>query len=649
MFGMREYFMRESLSGDENVYTQNAKSLNIFTLTVTQILCFIALGGIGLGWALVQVFADLGWDEAGVGADMLVCWKWDGPSVGWVGEIRGGWVVNPVSFSRSHLVVCFFLFIWSVGSNLVHSPTFCHRLLVRGHNWSWLAGIVINPGDIRQDQLGGLSIRCSPICFPTPMLETTVGYRNLLFADNFFVGLGWTEGWDRWLFMSMCWPNVRASCSAGLVGNLGWVMLNTLLLLDLSSRGIAITKGWVWGSSLHIKLDRMAYSWRFVLLAKEYGCSHTSQSNHYSQRFHQNAGISWACSWVRNLWVVLKDLWKQCRLRSKCSQPTYYYCNRERLKAAGKIASAWLRGKFVTSGWVTYSLGVLMGFWLNLLLGLWSGSDLRRLRLLSGLMRLLCGKFGLLWYPPDCFQHDNSSCLAEWDCCCDLNSAPSSVTVKDQTCRGFMVLVLWPRAMWQLLNSPLNPLFVRWLWHRVMWQLGVWPKTFMVGKMCRGKMVKTMTGVFGFMGWDKWKKRTCNAKTKGLWVLAQELFWGAVQPTGPSVLMCFLNMLELIAKVWMFWALHGPFRDSTSSTIIWAYGLIDVFIGHNRLIRVTIFCGPPLMYGPPSIYSSCSVHFVTHYRARVLCIPRVGLLVSYFWSPEHVSGDEVGGMPPVKV
>ncbi|MFS7899186.1 hypothetical protein Hanom_Chr00s047125g01777621 [Helianthus anomalus] len=294
---------RETPYRDENVNTQNIKSFVLSTLTVINFLLFVWLGGNGLGWLTVETLAAVGWEGMWAGIWVLCWYDWAGQFMGWVGDIRGVWVVKPRSYSGSLLVICLSHPLWSIGVNriLFSLPVLYHRLLFRGHLrrlvYCGLSGKKSYPGDIRKDQLGGPSFRCNPICSSTPMLETNVGTRNLLFADNFLVGLGWIEGWDRWLVMSVCWPNDRASCSTGFIGKLGWVMLSTLLLLDLSSRGvfvtkaekwlhqigrtwrsklmlihsiwprgICVTKGWVWGSLLHIKLVWMSHSWRGILV-----------------------------------------------------------------------------------------------------------------------------------------------------------------------------------------------------------------------------------------------------------------------------------------------------------------------------------------------------------------------------------------------
>ncbi|MFS8013766.1 hypothetical protein Hanom_Chr15g01336981 [Helianthus anomalus] len=726
------FFMREILLTDVNDYTQIIKSFAFYTLTVKIIYLCGWLGGIGMGRDTDLVISTGGWGVLWAGLVRVSWFVWEGHLLGWVGVIRGVWIVNPGSYSGRPLVVCFSLLVWSIGKCLMFLSYPYLRLWSRGHLRRLMRGTVSGIdyalGDIRKDQLGGLSFRCNPICYPTPMLETDLGIRNLLFPNYCFKGLGMFRGWDRW-----------------------------------------------------------------------------SRSQFKKRR-------------------------KQV------------------------IVTVWAKGIFGLMGWVSHSWEVLGGLcdltevWCNIC-GEYKYSDV-----LSRPTRLLLGLFGLLWYSPGCFQHKNSCCLATRDCS-DIYSALYPVTVRDQNGRSFMDLVMWPRVVWQLLNGPPNPLFVHSLWHRVMWQMWIWPKIFMVGKECRGKVVKITIGVFGFMGWDRWKHRTCNAKTEvfmvvsavdfkpwltyckgavtlikmryclllrvlvllsvhkygtvvswwhqavvflhsikkrcrlicinrgslvlfqiskttklcianicirvsllvwllqskswnemllGLWIrspslwlgymllpliqmksIKQEkgvckmwvrhllsqgssmlfgvavqarvclllitwpvsmvapviimlrsasgflacglslwsscksgfsmkdlirvftrsrvsllgiqgslvLFWGADQPTGPSMLMCLLNMLELIALFWMYWALHGPFSDSAATTIIWAYGLIGEVLVHHRLIRVTSFCGPPLMYGSPSDFSRCSVRFVIHYKARVLCIPRVGRLVSYFWVP----------------
>ncbi|MFS8000772.1 hypothetical protein Hanom_Chr13g01182371 [Helianthus anomalus] len=132
------------------------------------------------------------------------------------------------------------------------------------------------------------------------------------------------------------------------------------------------------------------------------------------------------------------------------------------------------------------------------------------------------------------------------------------------------------------------------------------------------------------------------------------------QPDSP-VMRPSTNTLELKTQVVGYWAV---FRLICGYGIIITkenFGMLGVNVGHHFIgwrriqvntkvrLRDTDFCGLPPGYGPPCIYSKDSVRFVTHCKARALCIPRVGVMVSYFWSPKHVLGDGKGGMPPLKV
>ncbi|MFS7917030.1 hypothetical protein Hanom_Chr03g00184341 [Helianthus anomalus] len=130
------------------------------------------------------------------------------------------------------------------------------------------------------------------------------------------------------------------------------------------------------------------------------------------------------------------------------------------------------------------------------------------------------------------------------------------------------------------------------------------------------------------------------------------------QYTDPSMIWSCLNIMEIKAQFGLFWVMYRLICDYVAITNKGIFGPTGEDFGHHCMgwqrLKVktevgtndTDFCGPPPVYGPPCIYSRDRVCFVSHCKARVLCIPRVGLMVSYFWSPEHVSGDGEGGMPP---
>ncbi|KAJ0772266.1 hypothetical protein HanPI659440_Chr07g0278341 [Helianthus annuus] len=196
IFAVIGFYERESLFGDENDYTHIAKSLLFLTLTVE---------------------VSAGWTLAWGGAVVWICSHWAGHCMGWEGDIRGRWLVNPSSSSRRHSVACFFLFNWSVGTLSVSIPIIQCRRLVRGLIrclLMWLEwGLILNPGDIRMVWLGGISFRCSPPCSHPPNPEANIGYRNLGTNFDLFCRWGGVMGWVIYC-NSICskdsrWPFLR--------------------------------------------------------------------------------------------------------------------------------------------------------------------------------------------------------------------------------------------------------------------------------------------------------------------------------------------------------------------------------------------------------------------------------------------------------
>ncbi|MFS7892983.1 hypothetical protein Hanom_Chr00s000789g01661151 [Helianthus anomalus] len=119
------------------------------------------------------------------------------------------------------------------------------------------------------------------------------------------------------------------------------------------------------------------------------------------------------------------------------------------------------------------------------------------------------------------------------------------------------------------------------------------------------------------------------------------LFWGwpimSLARAVPLVQEC-ADSIGGCRPSYMCGPISGPYSDSTATSIIWAYGLTDEAFGRHWPIRDTKFCGPPHM--------SVLLFIVKLGRCALL---EWVLWFLIFWSPEHVSGDEEGGMPPLKV
>ncbi|MFS7892984.1 hypothetical protein Hanom_Chr00s000789g01661161 [Helianthus anomalus] len=359
---------RGVLFGDERLNTLMIKSISLNTLTVAKFFSCLISGGLGLGWVEVSLDAFFGWVCNWVGVIFMLWCLWDGSILGWVGGIRGERVVKPVSLSGSRLVACSCLSSWSLGWLTSLLPCINLRGLFRGHYW-WLlmcfvSGSDFYPGDIRKDQLGGLSIRCNPTCIPTPTLETRVGFRYQFVPANFlFVGLGWSEGWVRVLASNIWWPDILILCSRGSWGILGWVNLDKLMLQDLSYR-IMFFHGvkhqlyhsgllwrivvmyslltWLRGyigskvsgnvSTLYDVLGGNVLSSDWVWLLKLYGHFQCRQWQ------HSGAGNPCDCSWCCNLWAGFNEFCKQGHLWFKCCQPSSCSSNREKVKIADNLA-----------------------------------------------------------------------------------------------------------------------------------------------------------------------------------------------------------------------------------------------------------------------------------------------------------------------
>ncbi|MFS7898209.1 hypothetical protein Hanom_Chr00s018295g01758071 [Helianthus anomalus] len=237
LFGTRDPVIRESRDWVEILNTQYWSSSICYTLLVQYLLVITVSLCHGLGWVGHPSFRvwDWGWVWFGLLSIDLFCSG--GSQLGWVGVIRVRWVVLTYSSSGSYLVVCFFPFSWSLGLSDVLLSNQTRRMVVRGHLWSlmvcYLSGIDVYPGDIRKDQLGGLSFRCSPIWSPTPMLGTHLGVRNLTNFVLLTMGLGWIEGWDRFAHWSTWFWFQDTHGIGGILVRWGWGSTLSLLLCYL--------------------------------------------------------------------------------------------------------------------------------------------------------------------------------------------------------------------------------------------------------------------------------------------------------------------------------------------------------------------------------------------------------------------------------
>ncbi|MFS8013794.1 hypothetical protein Hanom_Chr15g01337281 [Helianthus anomalus] len=681
---------RGAIHGDEKLYTQMIKSFILNTLTVDKLFALSCPVGFGLGWDFVVLSADIGWGGSWVGLFSL-CWcRWVGHYLGWVGDIRGVRVDKPFRFSRSPLVACLCLFNWSLGIYIFLPPFPYHRRLTGGHLrrlLCCLSGIDLYLGVIRKDQLGGSSFWCNPTCLPTPMLETKVGLRNRLFADIYLVGLGWNEGWDRWWTMSKGWPYDRASYTEGVIGILGWVMHIIMLLLDLClcvayiteavkwlkqigrngrnkflhgltvwCRGIDVITVGVCIAAWHIKLVLQYQIWPYVWVAKRYGYIRDMQ---VKQRCTGKLGT---CNWGRICWVGTSVLCELYLLGCKCSQTIFWCRSHYQPRIKQLFVVVYSRGNYVISGWGKYFQDVFMGRSGLIMVWYVIRGDCKCSEMLNGALRLLFSQLGLMGHSPGWFRCGNIYWLAAWDSCM-VNSAGSGVTVRDLSYGGILDLVVWPRVMLQLfvtangLASACNSLL----------NLCTWPKRFMLGlgytmllsilttrnwlkaqKMMLCKIWAVLTWAYcwtrNLMLAHNHQKWACNLRCIMLWAMPPlTTSCSTIKMKAHSVgLRVMLHGLKAWAWITV-WAWVGE---------SWVHSMLG-WVSYSKIYKDEVWllcdCGPSLKYGqPPSmcVFVNIRCGFVNPCNTRFHCIPSIGRMISYFWSPKLVLGDVPGGMPP---
>ncbi|MFS8013779.1 hypothetical protein Hanom_Chr15g01337121 [Helianthus anomalus] len=620
---LSECLLRDHPYGEEKIYTQIVKSLCTITLKVANLLLVLILGGPGLGWFMLQVEADSGWVLSRVGAAYLVCLIWGGLNMGWAGDIRGCWLVKPVSSSRSHLVVLSPLFVWSVGFTPVSFTACCHRMLFGGHYrcllLCFMLGIFFNPGDIRKDWLGGMSFRCSPVCTCTPMPETKLGCRNPVTIANpscrWGGVLGWVINWIPSLLFCYSGINLRGcrSVTARAIGGCNgrtlwsyecWIHINRDLACCLQQ--------WNYVSHRVFKLGRrgIIVNGHHEFLNADKGILN---GRNKLSRFGSNKVMVWSkqcrdCKWLDVLFGpprLLCDLmgysadvrWKRNLLHICC-----YKC----------------RGSLVIYTDITIS-------WVL--------------------------QFCQSWYTCDCSRHGNYVHIRDDK---RLVQARSNCFAG---ARGNFVFMSGGRRV-----PVKNSVWI--LQDRGRCLAEVYCFLLLLFAVAAALKWKAYTGVNQsrkncYVMLLLWPTDTDNIGTDWRSAIRSSLdVWFAAQHTGHVMSLLLVTLMKIKALLWLFWGLESPLSGYVAFITEWTFGLIGEDLEHQCMgwgyfkvkikvdTRDTDFCRPPLVYGPPCVYYRSNMRIVNHCKARVLCIPSVGLMVSYFWSPEHVLGDERGVCPP---
>ncbi|KAF5767059.1 hypothetical protein HanXRQr2_Chr15g0722751 [Helianthus annuus] len=705
MFDLRELFMRESFFGDENHYTQFAKSLVTYTITVVA----------GLGW--VGVWAGLAY---------LVCWLWVGLILGWFGDIRGGWVDKPDSFSRSHLVVCFYLFVWSVGVVSIPLPFLYHRLLVGGHKRCWLlvfmSGIFLNQGVIRQDWLGGLSFRCSPPCTHTPMPETVIGSRSLVVVFNPVFRWDWAVGWDncwgfnyssnwwlecllvlsnmmyrtlgRWIFhllrtykswkhhrwgVNINWQRCRSDSlqtaalgSRGTMGtlvNLGGdkIIFSMLLDLDFCIMYLKSVKSWLHEIRLHWRTTSMytqlfwprgsfvIKGWvkLFTLLCKLGWKFHLWDfvqlvkkygSSRSQQRQQKCAGKMWACYWTCIFWVGITVCWKLYEVCFKHWQPNTCYCLQKMMMKPDLLLDC-PRGIYVFSGWDRSNPGLLCAWWV-----------LSRLcYTLRGCHKGLGQPISL---PSLLFSHQG------W-----------FVNIKCSFYRQWRIsLLLLPKysrnqsmQKWLCGDEKIYAPNWCWLFNRMSMLLSDLDRDIMFAYprvWCNQVLHKTVADVLWLcLSWIAQEFSAFGLRVSPLWWCFVDWFRVRLLSLGPGEKAASFMGRSIKCRrhdlICGLAVMFGKALICWTKLYYWTSKLGHVLLGCHRMktkqqlgyrnysLHRYYFLYSLICYmGTIVLFCNGSVFPC---RSRFVFIPSLGSTVSYFWSPKVVLGDMTGGMPPIKV
>ncbi|KAJ0499834.1 hypothetical protein HanHA300_Chr11g0383101 [Helianthus annuus] len=747
------------------------KSFTLNTLTVAKLWSV----GFGLGWIFVILVANIGWGCAWAGM-ICLCWcSWDGHYTGWVGVIRGERVEKPFRFSGCPLVVCLYLFVWSLGIFTVSPRSLCLRWLFRGllrSVFCHMSGIDSYPGDIRKDQLGGSSFRCFPICSLTPMLETAIGCRNLCYFIfyNHIMGLGCIKGWGRWLAVIKWWLDIRFSYSEGFAGKLDWAVIIYLMLLYLSSyvvnimdaifwlhhigriqrkkywyflsgrpRGNLVIQGWVCVDSPLVKLGWKYQIWHYVLLANQSGFARVLQCK------QSCADKAVTVLWSRAVCCGISVLWKHFMMGDKCRQPSFCHWV-QKMVIKQVLSMVWSRGMFVLLGWIIYYQDSRLFF--CEFINLWGKlSDFHeKSDLLIGFPGLLYVPQGLIYYAQSfvygllglmlwqlySLSYDQviviftvHKCvmlgqgILHWELCLlwykyslPINyfgyrgrcKAAGKIAVVLQGCfchfSGFyMVLSLFrePGMLGRFsvyckefrgygvsyincVGCDIKHLLDLCVCLQVLYKVHVCRKGSILlydllvprfghqGLVVRGLVLFYDSLVLAMWYGDMWQ---LNSYENGLGHLIH-LILAIHQVAIGSGFGLYMLVVFWANRSWRIMLRDGPFQPGLLVAILkksqsmgvgmmyhevkaWAaikWALLTLGCGTQKMSFFDRVWGSVRKYGRSQFVcgldSYNSVYSIPCY-ARFFCIPSVGSMVSYFWSPKPVSGDVTGGMPLLKV
>ncbi|MFS7909494.1 hypothetical protein Hanom_Chr02g00095251 [Helianthus anomalus] len=594
-------------------------SITFNTLTVDKWLIVLYLGGFGMGWAVVFPNAIIGWGCNWVGVCYLFWCLWDGLSLGWVGDIRGERVVKPVSSSGRLLVACFSLFTWSLGVQSVFLPFLCLRWLFRGLHWSLLIcvmpGIGLHPGDIRRGQLGGLFFWCCPICSPTPMLETKLGHRNRLCLCCNRVGMGWFLGWDSRVVTLLGVFMVPHSLSMGGEVILGWGLSFIWMMLDRDTCVLygKEAKRWVhqsgvlWRSnhwlfgSVWVRGNYVIKGWgRFLtaqytlVLLSQVGCKDwlvkkTIYARYLLYQLH-SIGQIWAWYWFRIVRVGINVSWDPFTLEY-IQRQSFFHCRNPKKLVMQNFAWFWFMGILVLPGCESYHQ--MHGFYRCPMLGNGGYGCCKGLGQWCGLRGPILGHLGWVDHAPDLFS--GYSCLLIW---AGIQRQPKCIS----NGLGDMTPVKTEALQCNISYGPA-------LWEFFYWVNGYW------SPMLRAVASRMCSLRSNFM----------KARSVGIGNLLHDLKAWAWIPISAWIVVrwAIINLGWVSCKM-------------SYSPCFWGVYVYSPVLKYSHFLSV---CG----IGRRRIGNCIPCY------ARFFCIPSVGRMVSYFWSPKLVLGDVTGGMPPLKV
>ncbi|KAJ0549013.1 hypothetical protein HanRHA438_Chr07g0288571 [Helianthus annuus] len=589
-------------------------------------------GGLGLGVFIMRLcvaaFAGILFFGAGLGWDVCrfggCCWA--GFNLGWAGVIRG-WLVGPIfSYSWCYWVACLLsFFVWTLGCiPCVYPPALpcfeCRSHMV-GLCLVCVLGINTNMGVIRQDRFGRMSFRWYPYLLPTPE-PNPIGTRNrvnlFFFCDLCLLGGMGLSGWvwhNRWTerrSLHVLWWWLVKFC------------YDRVMLLDLNrpfDLYLSAAESWIHhvGSQNSNHDHYTPQSLFSTVLCRHVSCYKVAGPFISLQRFRSGLTVLfyWCYVWMGQSVVSVLE-------------PRYWF-TLQPLWYSNVVCVFYRTGLDIRK--VLLGLGKSIANWLVLevcFADKWKKTMSWQHRLWR--MKWYLDIYALLRLP---------NRVNGWGYVRRSGLLKSKQAVRDYG-RYFWPLAVVRACCWDLWALDLLADLHVWIWVLRVWQMIRYACWAAPNQVHVGAIIKHQKYITGFVRWILgWRKFDAAVNMTRAWTTALGFVQKAQELATSAKAQCYHRIIDKSWLTKLVWPMCY-FRYIGDCLLGWGCKGPKIYLGHYVIKK----------FGPPPVFGlTCNICWHLYYvninafRSRFLYIPRVGFIVSYFWSPETCFGRGHGGMP----